>query len=148
VSKRTVFYAPFVGWNMMLCRYVSLVRGAPESIQRMMGECRRWLRGGMSLMLFPEGTRSRDGVVGTFKHGAFTLAMETGVAVVPIAVHGTHRVLPKHGAGVATRADLKVEVLDPVAPDGFTDPLVYGEHVRRCIVAALGQEATEPARVV
>ncbi len=140
VSKRSVFFAPVVGWNMFLCRYVPLVRGREDSIQRMMDSCRGWLRRGMSIMMFPEGTRSKDGRVGPFKHGAFTLAREAGVPVIPIAIHGTSQVMPKHGAAVAPKGDLRIEVLDPVPPDGFRDAAEYGEAVRRKIVAALGQE--------
>jgi len=140
VSKHTVFYAPLVGWNMYLCRYVSLVRGNEQSVLRMMEECRTWLRNGMPVMLFPEGTRSKDGSVAPFKHGAFTLALDTGIPVLPIALHGTHAVLPKHGATVSLRADLEIEVLDPVPPEGFSDPYAYGEAVRRKIRAALGQD--------
>lgn len=139
VSKHTVFRAPIVGWNMYLCRYVAHVRGDEESGKKVVATCKRWLERGMSVLLFPEGTRSKDGNVQPFKHGAFTLALETRLPVVPIAIHGTHAVMPKHGTRVATQARLKVEVLDPVPPDGFTDPFVYGEAVRRKIRAALGQ---------
>lgn len=140
VSKNTVFWVPAVGWNMYLCRYVPLVRGNEESVKRMMDTCRAWLRRGMSVMMFPEGTRSKDGSVGTFKHGAFTLALDTGVPVVPIAIHGAAKLLPKHGGAVAPSGELRLEVLDPVPPDGFADPMAYGEAVRRRIRTALGQD--------
>jgi 1-acyl-sn-glycerol-3-phosphate acyltransferase len=138
VSKTSVFRAPFLGWNMWLCRYVPLVRGDAESIQRMLAACRRWLDRGMSIMMFPEGTRSKDGQVKPFKHGAFTLALEAGVPVVPIAIHGGHALIPKHGQTFATRADLLVEVLDPVSPDGH-DAASLAAAVRERICAALGQ---------
>src|SRR5204863_8638657 len=54
VSKEQVFRLPLLGWNMKLCRYVSLVRGNPNSIARMMERCQKWILRGVSIMMFPE----------------------------------------------------------------------------------------------
>lgn len=142
VSKHTVFYAPLVGWSMWLCRYISLVRGDKQSGERVIEQCRTWLQRGMSVLLFPEGTRSKDGRLQPFRHGAFTLARETGCPVLPIAIHGTHLALPKHGVAVAASADLKIEVLEPIPPGGQTDSLAFGAAVRSRIGVALGQDLT------
>jgi 1-acyl-sn-glycerol-3-phosphate acyltransferase len=118
VSKRVIFRVPFIGWNMVLNDYVGLLRGDAKSIERMMQECRKHLRNGSSVMMFPEGTRSVDGEIKSFKHGAFTLASELGVPVVPIVIDGTRDALPKHGLmldhpwGLAVR----VHVLDAIEP--------------------------------
>lgn len=137
VSKATVFKYPFLGWNMWLSRYVPLRRGDKDSIAAMMARSRMWLSRGISLMMFPEGTRSPDGAVLPFKHGAFTLALDAGVQVVPVAIHGGHELIPKHGGTFATQATLHVEVLDPVtAPEGATAE-VFADVVRARIVAAL-----------
>src|SRR5262245_47904084 len=69
VSKEQVFKTPILGWNMRMCRYIPLVRGNPKSIATMMDSCRAWLTRGVSIMMFPEGTRSQDGSVKVFKHG-------------------------------------------------------------------------------
>lgn len=145
VSKSTVFRAPFLGWNMFLSRYVPLVRGDPQSIEKMMIVARRWIRRGISIMMFPEGTRSEDGHVKPFKHGAFTLALETRVPVIPIAIHGGHLLIPKHGRAFATRAEITVEVLEPVSPEGHADALAFGEVVRSKIRAALGDAGGDQA---
>jgi 1-acyl-sn-glycerol-3-phosphate acyltransferase len=121
VSKDSMFRVPFIGWNMRLCRYVPLVRGSAESIAAMWRDCRAWLARGISIMMFPEGTRSPDGRLREFKHGAFTLALEAGVPVVPVAIHGGHLVMPKDRKSFAPTADLDVEILEPVSPDGFAD---------------------------
>jgi 1-acyl-sn-glycerol-3-phosphate acyltransferase len=147
VSKRSVFKAPLLGWNMWLCRYVPLVRGEAVSIARMMDDCRTWLRRGVSIMMFPEGTRSEDGSLRPFKHGAFTLALEAGCPVVPIAIHGGYALIPKTGNTFAAKADLTVEVLDPVPCDGFSDPGVYAEAVRHQIQVALGREGAADVSV-
>ena len=57
VSKASVFNYPILGWNMRMCRYIPLVRGDKESIQRMMSVCEQWLNDGISIVMFPEGTR-------------------------------------------------------------------------------------------
>lgn len=145
VSKKSVFSTPVLGWNMRMCRYVPLVRGDKASIDKMMATCRDWLAHGMSVMIFPEGTRSKDGIVKPFKHGAFSLALDSAVPVVPVAIHNGHELIPKHGKTFKQDIDLIVEVLDPVPPDGFTGPEEYGEAVREKICVALGQPYA-PAR--
>jgi len=139
VSKRENFNIPFLGWNMWLSNYIPLVRGDGESTRRMLERCRTFLREGMSIMMFPEGTRSRDGRVKPFKHGAFTLAHETGVPVVPIAIHGGHALIPKHGTTFAATAELTVEVLDPIPSDQFEDASDLAHAVRSRILDALAR---------
>jgi 1-acyl-sn-glycerol-3-phosphate acyltransferase len=142
VSKTQVFNLPLLGWNMRLSRYIPLVRGNPNSIANMMDACRKWMARGISIMMFPEGTRSDDGQVKAFKHGAFTLAQEARVPVVPIAIHGGHTLIPKHGATFAAKATLVVEVLPPVSPDSWPDVQEYAEHVRGLIQGALTSRAS------
>ena len=123
VSKSIVFRVPFIGWNMTLNRYVALKRGDPESIAVMLDRCRDHLRNGSSVMMFPEGSRSKDGRIRSFKHGAFSLAQELDVPIVPIVIDGSLKALPKHGLVMRTPWALPVEVrvLDPVMLTG--DPL-------------------------
>jgi 1-acyl-sn-glycerol-3-phosphate acyltransferase len=146
VSKTTVFLYPFLGWNMWLSAYVPLKRGDKASIAKMMERCKTWLRRGISVLMFPEGTRSPDGTLKPFKHGAFTMALETGVDVVPIAIHGGHALIPKHGTTFAARADLWVEVLDPIATSAFSDAETYADAVRATLAETLDRErkAEEP----
>jgi len=145
VSKRSNFNIPLIGWNMRLSGYVPLVRGDASSTKTMLDACRKLLLGGMSIMMFPEGTRSKDGNVQPFKHGAFTLAQETRADVVPIAIHGGHALIPKHGAAFATTADLVVEVLEPIPYDAYPSAAELGEACRERIVAAVGRPADNEA---
>jgi 1-acyl-sn-glycerol-3-phosphate acyltransferase len=120
VSKRALFRLPFIGWNMRLNDYVGLRRGDTQSIAEMMEHCRGHLRSGSAVMIFPEGSRSMDGQIRPFKHGAFTLAVESELPIVPIIVEGTHDILPKSG-WVFThgrRVLVRVKVLEPVASAG------------------------------
>ncbi|MGH7297383.1 MAG: lysophospholipid acyltransferase family protein [Polyangiaceae bacterium] len=139
VSKAENFKLPFIGWNMTLNDYVPLVRGNRRSIARMMAECRKHLARGMPVLIFPEGTRTRDGELQEFKDGAFRLAAEAGCPVVPVAVHGTRHSLPPHGAVLRNGMNALVEVLDPIAPDA--DPDRLREAARQAIAGALARQA-------
>ena len=137
VSKASVFKVPFLGWNMWLNGYVGLVRGDKDSIARMMEECRQWLKRGVPVLLFPEGTRSNDGEVKAFKDGAFRLACECNVPLIPIALTGTADTLPKHGYKVSLRSDCRVRVLDPIQPADFGNSVeALREETRARIIAA------------
>jgi 1-acyl-sn-glycerol-3-phosphate acyltransferase len=132
VSKASIFKVPFIGWNMRANDYVGLVRGDRASIARMMDHCRRHLRAGSSVLIFPEGTRSEDGRLKAFKHGAFTLAVEAGLPVVPIVIDGTVDALPKHGLMLRSPWFLPVSatILPPVAPDAAPTVEALAELVR------------------
>src|SRR4029079_854705 len=84
-------------WNMSLNRYIRLRRGDPSSIAQMLRDAEETLHEGSSLMIFPEGTRSADGRLKPFKHGAFTLALRAKVPILPIVLDGTANALPKRG---------------------------------------------------
>jgi len=141
VSKIENFRVPFVGWNMSLNRYIKLRRGDKESIDAMMVACELALRQGNSIMMFPEGTRSMDGKLKDFKHGAFTLAQRTGAPILPIVVHGTSHALPKRGYVLRGRHQIKVTVLDEIPHHQFAElpveQLIAG--VRTKIAAKLAE---------
>lgn len=139
VSKQAIFRVPFVGWNMKLNDYVELVRGDPKSIEHMMAACRVHLQRGSSVMMFPEGTRSLDGEIKAFKHGAFTLACELGLEVVPIVVDGTRDALPKHGLMLDHPwfLPVRVRVLEPIAPKPEESATELTERVRNVMVQEL-----------
>jgi 1-acyl-sn-glycerol-3-phosphate acyltransferase len=122
VSKSSNFQLPFLGWNM-----------------RLMKRCRELLGEGCPLLFFPEGTRSESGELRPFKDGAFQLAMEAGVPVIPVALSGTHETLPKHGIVLRNRMDAVVEVLEPIDPAGFATAAALREASRGAIAQALGR---------
>ena len=119
VSKAEMFRVPFIGWDMALNDYVRVWRGDRESVKRMLAHCRRHLDNGSSLVIFPEGTRSRDGKMLPFKDGAFKLAQEAGVPVIPVAIHGSGLALPVAGLIFRNRVRIRVRVLDPLDPKAF-----------------------------
>jgi 1-acyl-sn-glycerol-3-phosphate acyltransferase len=143
VSKIENFRLPCIGWNMSLNGYVKLRRGDAASIAEMMAACERLLTEGNSIMMFPEGTRSEDGRLKAFKHGAFTLAKRVGAPILPIVVEGTAAALPKRGFVLQGRHAIRIRVLDaiPYARVASLSVEALTEHVRAIIAAELGEPA-------
>lgn len=137
VSKEEIFRVPFIGWNMTLNRYIRIRRGDRQDAVRMMRACGETLESGSSVMVFPEGTRSLDGELREFKHGAFTLALRYGVPILPIVLDGTLDALPKHGVTLNNSADIVIQVLDPIPVDGFRDVDTLRAHVRNVMADTL-----------
>jgi 1-acyl-sn-glycerol-3-phosphate acyltransferase len=140
ISKREAFKLPIVGWVLWMNDYVGVVRGDPRSIQRMMEDCTRHLQNGSSIMIFPEGTRSRDGRLRKFKHGAFTLACKARVPVIPIAIEGSFTALPKSALLLQSppqgkRLQIVVRILEPIDPaSANNDPATLQDLVRNRLV--------------
>lgn len=120
IAKEELFKTPLVGWLLKLSADIPLRRGSRESVERMMEECRRTIRGGMPVMIFPEGTRSpADGKMLPFKDGAFQLAIETQAPILLLGISGTHNCRPK-GSSWFGDADARVKVLGTLPTEGLT----------------------------
>ena len=142
VSKASLFSLPAVGWLMRMARYVRLERGRAASARMMMIACRRWLRRGMPVLIFPESTYSPGPEMLPFKRGAFVLAAEERVPVVPIAIRGTAELVHGDGPWLNARSSVEVEVLPPIHPDEVRgDPAALSARVREALRAALGTRA-------
>jgi 1-acyl-sn-glycerol-3-phosphate acyltransferase len=100
VAKDELFRIPWVGWMLRMSGDIAIRRGDAESGGEALARARAYLERGMSVMIVPEGTRSRTGALLPFKSGAFRLALDAGVPVLPVAVHGTARGMPKGGPWV------------------------------------------------
>jgi 1-acyl-sn-glycerol-3-phosphate acyltransferase len=96
ISKQSNFYVPCMGWFMFHAGYIPLKRGNKDSIVRCMEKAREYLDRGVSVLFFPEGTRSKDGTIQSFKPGAFKLAVDAGVDILPMAITGTYDAIPKN----------------------------------------------------
>jgi 1-acyl-sn-glycerol-3-phosphate acyltransferase len=142
IAKEELFRIPWVGWMLRMSGDIPIRRGDAESGGEALARARAYLARGMSVMLFPEGTRSTTGKLLPFKSGAFRLAAEAGVPVLPIALHGTARGMPKGGPWVnPCRATARLlEPVDPAAygPDGGNR---LRDEVRRRIQAAVDELA-------
>lgn len=115
LAKRSLFRVPFIGWCMALAGDVAIERGERDSVGRALGRCRRYLDRGVSVFLFPEGTRAPDEALQPFKPGAFRLALEANAKVLPLAVAGTRDGLQK-GAFLFNRCRARVAVGTPIDP--------------------------------
>jgi 1-acyl-sn-glycerol-3-phosphate acyltransferase len=120
VSKESNFKVPGLGWMMSMAGDVRLRRGEKESAKSAMAQCKWYLDRGMSVMLFPEGTRSSDGEIMPFKDGAFRLAIDTGYPILPVAVAGTRHAIPKNSWIFGVKCQARIEVLEPIETKGMT----------------------------
>lgn len=117
VSKREVFRIPFVGQFLLLHGDIPINRGrAAAAMEQMLREGKLWLSRGVSVAIFPEGTRSRDGEIHRFKAGAFTLAKSAGAAILPVVLDGTAQVVRPNRL-FAWRQSVTIKVLPPIAAD-------------------------------
>jgi 1-acyl-sn-glycerol-3-phosphate acyltransferase len=119
LSKDAVFKIPIMGWIMRMANDIPIKRGKRESVISAMAGCRDRLKKRVSVMIFPEGTRALGDDLLPFKDGAFRLAVENGVPILPIAVAGTRDCMAK-GSFVFRPARAKGRVLDPVPTSGLT----------------------------
>jgi 1-acyl-sn-glycerol-3-phosphate acyltransferase len=149
VSKIEMFRVPCIGWNMYLNGYIKLRRGDAESIARMMRACERTLAAGNSIMMFPEGTRSVDGRLRSFKHGAFTLAQQAQVPLLPIVIEGSGHALPRRGFVLQGRHHIRVRILDEIPYRAFAGVPVpaLSEQIRELFLRELGQDGAAPGDV-
>ncbi len=146
MSKATFFKFPLVGWMMRLAGDIRLVRGDKASAANALAESRDRLDKRVSVMIFPEGTRSKTGELQAFKDGAFRVAIDAGVPILPLAVIGTRDALIKHDWRFGF-ANAEVRVLDPISTDGMTadDVADLRDQTRSAIAAALDNMRTARA---
>lgn len=141
VSKREVFRVPFFGQFLRLHGDICIDRGrSSEAMEQLLRKGKCWIGRGVSVAVFPEGTRSKDGEIHRFKAGAFLLAREAGVPVLPVVLDGTRTLIgPRAMFRWCNR--ITVRVLPPVGAQevAATDPKELGEQVRDRMVRALAE---------
>ncbi|MBU1906461.1 MAG: 1-acyl-sn-glycerol-3-phosphate acyltransferase [Candidatus Omnitrophica bacterium] len=114
VAKDSLFKIPVLGWNLLLARHIRLQRGDFSSIKKVYREAIEWLRNGISVVFFPEGTRSNNQGMGEFQNGAFKLAIKEKVPVLPIMIEGAKDALPKGSWRFTTKVSILIKVLPPI----------------------------------
>jgi 1-acyl-sn-glycerol-3-phosphate acyltransferase len=119
VIKKELLRIPLFGWALYAARNVFIDRGDHEKALASIHRGVDRLPEGVSVLVFAEGTRSPDGLLGKFKKGGFMISVEKGLPILPVAVKGSRDVLPK-GSTVFTPGKIEVVVCDPVDPAGFT----------------------------
>ena len=94
MAKRELFFVPFMGWHLWTAGHFPIDRRDRRKTVRSLRRVIDGVRGGTSLAVFPEGTRTRDGRLQEFKPGTFKIALRAGVPIVPVTIRGTFRLLP------------------------------------------------------
>jgi 1-acyl-sn-glycerol-3-phosphate acyltransferase len=119
ISKIENNKVPVLGWYLKMADYITVDRGDKESKEKMLEESYQCLKRNISIMIFPEGTRSADREIAFFKRGAFQLAISADKPILPVLMDGTGGVLPKHGLIFGGFHKISIRVLDPVIPESF-----------------------------
>ena len=122
IAKESLARFPVLGWHLKRGKHLFVDRQNPDRA----GIFKRWraLVSEASLMVYAEGTRSRDGHVAKFKAGSFLLAIEAQLPVVPVAVIGTRAVMPK-GRLRTEPADIRLIIHEPIQPPALAAPTIH-----------------------
>jgi len=136
VIKKELARIPLWGHAALKIGFIAVDRSDSEKARREMARAVDTIRAGRRVLVFAEGTRSRDGQLQAFKKGGFHLAVDAQVPILPVAVNGSHRLLPK-GAPAARPGRLEVAVGPPIATAGLTKDDVEAllERTREAILA-------------
>lgn len=117
IAKKAIAYFPVIGWAMWVYGMVWLERGDARAALRGLKKAAALLERGMVVCAFPEGTRSRDGVIAPFKKGVFLLASKAGVPIVPVALEGAGVLAPAKGFSPRP-INVRVRVGAPIVTTG------------------------------
>ncbi len=138
--KKSLTGLPVLGKAMRMAQFVPVERGHKvESAKASIAAAAHALRSGLHILVFAEGTRSKDGRLAAFKKGPFFLAADTGAPIVPMAISGTERMM--HKGSVAVKGGVaRVEFLAPIRPGDYASREEMMAAVHGAIAAALPEE--------
>jgi 1-acyl-sn-glycerol-3-phosphate acyltransferase len=119
LAKKELFRIPLFGWAMLLAGSIPVDRSHGRQALKSLDQAAKRIAAGASVIIFPEGTRSPDGKLQPFKAGGMQLAIKSGVELVPMAIIGTHEILPK-GKILSRPGQVLIRVGEPVASRDFT----------------------------
>jgi 1-acyl-sn-glycerol-3-phosphate acyltransferase len=146
MAKRQLFWVPFMGWHLWTAGHFPIDRTDPRRTARSLRNVIDGVRGGKSLAVFPEGTRTPDGRLQEFKPGAFKIALRAGVPIVPVSIRGTFELLPKTTLA-PTPGRVDVIVGEPIETSGYSErtlPELIGR-TRLAIEQGLARHPPAPA---
>jgi len=121
VSKKENFSIPIIGWLMRLNNYVELNRSSKKSYLDTMDHIKWHLGRGNSVMMFPEGTRGQAGELLPFKEGAFRMALDNKVGIIPVLLDGTAGTIPKGKIILSGRTRIRVRIYPEIPYEQFRD---------------------------
>ena len=146
IAKKELLRIPLFGWAMWATKHITVDRSNPLDAVKSLKRAKELIAAGISVVVFPEGTRSRDGRLLRFKKGGFLLAAQTGTDIVPITINGSGAILPWGGWHLRPGL-IEVTVGKPIAVAGYRagNLRLLSEQVRRAIGAHLRQPEITPA---
>lgn len=136
IIKRELLEAPFLGWHLWMANYISVIRQDKNSGKQALLKGREYLRQGINLLFFPEGTRSLEDKIQEFKPGAFILATEEDTEIIPMVLCGVRPLLPKRGLRIDTAGTVTLKILKPVSfqESGAADVESFKNHIREQMI--------------
>ena len=137
IAKRELKWVPFIGWAAAAAGAIFIDRSNRERAVASLHEAAMKIRGGRNVVIFPEGTRTRTGALLPFKKGGFNLALDAGVPIVPFAIQGGFRILPK-GAKRVRPGLYEVRFGAPVDTAAFPEREALMAEVRARIESLMG----------
>ena len=146
LAKKGLFQIPFLGTHLARAGHIPVYRGDPRAAVKTMGLAAQAVRErGTSLLVFPEGGRSRKGELGAFKEGAAYIAIKAGVPLVPVALKGTREVLPFGSGRIRPgKVSMKIGALIPTTGLKLHDRERVTQELRNQIVALLEADKVTP----
>jgi 1-acyl-sn-glycerol-3-phosphate acyltransferase len=119
IAKQEHLRIPILGWVLYLNGDIPVIRGNSLSADKMVERAVQSLKEGISILIFPEGTRSFDGTVGAFKEGAFRIALEAKVPLLPVVIDGAYDALPKHAFLFGGKKHIMIRILEVIKPEDY-----------------------------
>ena len=119
VAKKELFRIPLFAQGMKLAGMISIDRGNSAKARAALQKTIDVLKGGVSLIIFPEGTRSKDGQIHRFKKGGFILALETGIPILPVSISGSRHIMEKNSIRLR-KGRIKIVFDQPIDPTNYT----------------------------
>ena len=117
--KKELSYVPIWGWALRWGHHVMVDRGKGTEAMKSLDRAAVAIRTGGSIILFAEGTRTRDGKLQPFKRGAFSLAAKSGVPIVPISINGSFKILPKSSLDIRP-SPIELAIEKPIETTGIS----------------------------
>jgi 1-acyl-sn-glycerol-3-phosphate acyltransferase len=136
VFKKELAKIPVFGWVLLALGQVMVDRSNAKQARESIGQAGRELTGSLSILIYPEGTRSKDGKLQPLKKGGFHLALGAGIPIVPVRITGSYDLLPR-GALTVRPGRVVVELFDPIPTAGKTEADIPGlmERVRAALLS-------------
>ena len=146
LAKAELFRIPLFGFAMRRAGYISIDRTDRQAAFISLKTAAKTIREGASVIIFPEGTRSPDGNISPFKKGGFVMALDSGVPIVPVILHGTRAIMSKKKLRIVPGTVL-VEITEPIDISGYTreNKEALMDRIRNIICEAFEKNRTEIA---